>query len=65
MALRMIETERRCLTDALTAAWDSCPGLVYFEDIAGDEVLSGFPRKSWNWNLKTWLSIFKDSWWKS
>jgi hypothetical protein len=30
------------------AAWDTCPGFVCFEEVAGDEVLSGFPRKSWN-----------------
>jgi hypothetical protein len=57
--------ERRRLTDAFTvltyctnihtgcAAWDSCPGFVCSEKVAGDELMSGFPRKSWN---------FKDSW---
>jgi hypothetical protein len=26
----------------------SCPGFVCSEEVAGDEVLSGFPRKFWN-----------------
>jgi hypothetical protein len=35
-----LETERRCLTDALTVietAWESCPGFVCFEKVAGEE----------------------------
>jgi hypothetical protein len=27
------------------AAWDSCPGFVCSEEVAGNEVLSRFPRK--------------------
>jgi hypothetical protein len=29
--------------------------------VVGDEMQSGFPRKSWNKSLIPWLSILKDS----
>jgi hypothetical protein len=38
----------RCTHCIRCAAWDSWPGFVCSEEVAGDEVLSGFPRKSWN-----------------
>jgi hypothetical protein len=41
------KTESRRLTDEC-AAWNSCPGFVFSEEVTGDEVLSGFPWKSWN-----------------
>jgi hypothetical protein len=47
------ETEKRCLTDALaalevqlgTTVRDYC---VLIRSCSAEEVLSGFPRKSWN-----------------
>jgi hypothetical protein len=52
------ETERRRLTDALNLQPGTpVRGYVCSEEVAGDEVLSGFPRKSWNENLMTWLFL--------
>jgi hypothetical protein len=38
------ETERHRVT-----AWDSRPGFVCSEEVVGDEMLSGFPLKSWSY----------------
>jgi hypothetical protein len=38
----------RCTHCTRCATWDSCPGFVCFEEVVGDEGLSGFLRKSWN-----------------
>jgi hypothetical protein len=38
----------RCIRCTGCAAWDACPGFVCSEEVEGDKVLSGFPRKSWN-----------------
>jgi hypothetical protein len=38
----------RCIHCTGCAAWDSCLGFVCSEELEGDEVVSGFPRKSWN-----------------
>jgi hypothetical protein len=67
MALRKVRDReapsKRCTRcTRCDAVWDSYPGFVCSEEVAGDEVLSGFSRKSWNLNLMTWLSFFKDSW---
>jgi hypothetical protein len=40
--------------DVHCATWDSCPGFVCSEEVAGDEVLSGFSRQSWNYRI-WWL----------
>jgi hypothetical protein len=61
-----IETERSRLIEALITldlpGWNSRTKFVCSEEVADDVVPSKFPRKSWNKNLMTWLSFFKDSW---
>jgi hypothetical protein len=48
MALRKIRDREapsnRCTYCTRCAAYDSCPGFVCSEEVAGDEVLCGFPR---------------------
>jgi hypothetical protein len=66
MALRKIRDREalsnRCTHFTRCAAWDSCPGFVRTEEVAGDEVVPEYPRKSWNSNLMTWQSFSNDSW---
>jgi hypothetical protein len=61
MALRKIWDRKapsnRCTHCTRCAAWDFCPGFVMCsEEVAGDEVLSGFPRKSWIKSWKSWTT---------
>jgi hypothetical protein len=63
MALRKIPDQEmpsnQCTRYTRCAAWDSCPEFVCSEEVADDEVLSGFLRESWSKNLMTCLSFFK------
>jgi hypothetical protein len=51
MALRKIREREapsdRCTQCTRCATWDSGPGFVCTEKVVSDEVLFGFPRKSW------------------
>jgi hypothetical protein len=48
----------RCTHWTRCAALDSCD----LKKWRAKKMLSGFPRNSWNYNLMTWLSFFKNSW---